>query len=165
MESKLSHLSLNPSPSNNVSGQKSKGKVAVADAWDEESLSDSDNETQDLSGPRKSTMPDAPPPTPISPSALPPWGSGPGIQGGGYLSASGRDQGGEERRRPEKSNAVAGRMIAAGLGVKVPKRTEEQRAYDRAVKEQEIKRRNREKAVEEKQKEEAERAKRAIWDG
>jgi len=56
-------------------------------------------------------------------------------------------------------------MIAAGLGVKVPKRTEEQRAYDRAVKEQEIKRRNHEKAVEEKQKEEAERAKRAIWDG
>lgn len=67
-------------------------------------------------------------------------------------------------RRPEKQTAVAGRLIAGALGIRAPKRTEEQRAYDRAVKEQEIKRRNeeREKAV--KAREEEERAKAAIWD-
>lgn len=66
-------------------------------------------------------------------------------------------------RRPEKQTAVAGRLIAGALGIRAPKRTEEQRAYDRAVKEQEIKRRNREREELAKAKEEEERVKASVW--
>jgi hypothetical protein len=165
MESKLSRLSLDARPTQSVTTPKPKGKATIADSWDEESISDSDTETQDPSGPPKSSVPSAPPPTPISPSAYPAWDSGPGIQNAGYASESKRDRGEEERRRPEKSTAVAGRLIAGALGVKAPKKTEEQRAYDRAIKEQEIKRKNREKAAKEKEKAEVERAKSVVWDG
>jgi hypothetical protein len=55
-------------------------------------------------------------------------------------------------------------MIAAGLGVRAPKKTEEQREYDRAVREQEIKRKNREREDRERERNEDERAKNAVWD-
>ena len=55
-------------------------------------------------------------------------------------------------------------MIAGALGIHAPKRTEEQRAYDRSVKEQEIKRRNREREEAAKAWEEEEQAKAAVWD-
>lgn len=66
--------------------------------------------------------------------------------------------------RPEKTDAVAKRMIAGALGVKAPKKTEEQKAYDRAIKENEVKRRNQEREAAARAKEEAERAKAAVWD-
>ncbi|KAJ5450057.1 uncharacterized protein N7458_006506 [Penicillium daleae] len=66
-------------------------------------------------------------------------------------------------RRPEKQTAVAGRLIAGALGIRAPKRTEEQRAYDRSVKEQEIRRRNREREELAKAREEDERAKANVW--
>ena len=71
-----------------------------------------------------------------------------------------------ERRdsRPEKTDAVAKRMIAGALGVKATKKTEEQKAYDRAIREKEIKRRNREKEDASKAEEEADRAKAAVWE-
>lgn len=65
--------------------------------------------------------------------------------------------------RPEKTDAVAKRMIAGALGVRAPKQTEEQKAYDRAVKEKETRRRNLEKEVAAKAEEEAEKAKAAVW--
>ena len=163
MESKLSRLSLDARPTDKATAQKPKGKAPVIDSWDEESLSDSDTEIEGSPGRHASSLPSAPPPTPISPSAFPPWDHRPGTQSSPYPSVASRDRGEEERKRPEKSTAVAGRLIAAGLGVKVPKRTEEQRAYDRAIKEQEIKRKNREKAAKEKEREEAEEAKTAVW--
>ena len=55
-------------------------------------------------------------------------------------------------------------MIAGALGIRAPKRTEEQRAYDRAMKEKEIKCRNRLKEEQEKAKQEEERLKAAIWE-
>lgn len=55
-------------------------------------------------------------------------------------------------------------MIAGALGVKAPKKTEEQKAYDRAVKEKELKRRNAEKESVVRAKEETDRAKAAVWD-
>jgi hypothetical protein len=165
MESKLGRLSLDATPTQNMTTPKAKGKTTVADSWDDEPVSDSDKETDDPSGPQKSSVPSAPPPTPISPSAYSAWDSGQGTQNAGYVLAPNRDRGEEERRRPEKSTAVAGRLIAGALGVKAPKKTEEQRAYDRAIKEQEVKRKNREKAAKEKEKEEAERAKSTVWDG
>ena len=66
--------------------------------------------------------------------------------------------------RPEKTDAVARRMIAAGLGIKAPKQTEEQKAYQKAMKDQEKKRRELEKAAEQKKRDDAEKAKTAIWD-
>ena len=55
-------------------------------------------------------------------------------------------------------------MIASALGVRAPKKTEEGKAYEKAVRENERKRR--EKVKEEKEKEEREReaSKRAIWE-
>ena len=66
--------------------------------------------------------------------------------------------------RPEKTTAVAGRMIAGALGVRTPKKTEEQRHYEKAVKEKEIRRRDKERAGQRTEAESAEKAKAAIWD-
>lgn len=67
-------------------------------------------------------------------------------------------------RREEKTNAVASRMIAGALGIKAPKRTEEQKAYDKAIKEKELKRRREEKEAAEHRKIEAEKAKQSVWE-
>lgn len=80
------------------------------------------------------------------------------------LASSRSDVKGPPRVRPEKQTAVASRMIAGALGIRALKRTEEQRAYDRAMKEKEIKRRNRLKEEEERAKQEEERLKAAIWE-
>ncbi|KAF2862774.1 hypothetical protein K470DRAFT_268729 [Piedraia hortae CBS 480.64] len=63
-------------------------------------------------------------------------------------------------RRPDKSFTTASRLIAAGIGAKLPKRTAEQRSYDSAMREHELKRREKAK----KDREEAEKAKKAIWE-
>lgn len=65
--------------------------------------------------------------------------------------------------RPEKTDAVAKRLVAGALGVKTPKRSEEQKAYDRAMKEREMRRRNGEKEAKMRVEEESARAKAAIW--
>ena len=72
-----------------------------------------------------------------------------------------RDQDG---RRPEKTTAAAGRMIAAGLGVRQPKKTEENKAYEKAVREKERKKREVEKVQAKERMEEVERAKRGVWE-
>ncbi|CAI4211333.1 unnamed protein product [Parascedosporium putredinis] len=55
--------------------------------------------------------------------------------------------GAPDGRRPEKTDAVARRMIAGALGVKAPKQTEEQKAYDRAIKEQARKKKEEEREI------------------
>ena len=55
-------------------------------------------------------------------------------------------------------------MIAGALGIRAPKKTEEERAYERAVREKEVKRREREKAEEKEREEERERARRSVWE-
>lgn len=107
--------------------------------------------------------PAAPPPTPITPSILSErtnlftesWNSSPARDPSGN---------GQSDRRPEKTDAVAKRMIAAGLGLRAPKKTEEQKAYDKAVKEKELKRIQAEKEAKARQEEEVAKAKAAIWD-
>jgi hypothetical protein len=79
-------------------------------------------------------------------------------------SGTGSGSGTPPARRPEKTDAVARRLIAAGLGMKVPRQTEEQRAYQRSVREQEKKRREEAKAEEERKQAETEKAKMAVWD-
>lgn len=67
-------------------------------------------------------------------------------------------------KRPEKTTATAARLIAAGLGQRAPRRTEEERKYDQAMKVQEKKRRDAAKAEEERKKAELEQAKKSIWE-
>ncbi|KAJ5091715.1 hypothetical protein NUU61_006585 [Penicillium alfredii] len=139
----------------------------IADSWEDEAdLSGSDDD-DDKPKPRDDDSPSVlspsisaegpldPPPTPISPQTSQPW-----VSGGVTPAAA---QGGGPARRPEKQTAVAGRLIAGALGIRAPKRTEEQRAYDRSVKEQEIRRRNREREELAKAKEEDEKLKAAVW--
>ncbi|KAA6410789.1 MAG: hypothetical protein FRX48_05099 [Lasallia pustulata] len=68
-------------------------------------------------------------------------------------------------RRPEKSAAVAGRLIAGALGVRAPKKTEEQKAYEKAVREKEARRIRREREAKWEEEEERERARKAVWEG
>lgn len=104
----------------------------------------------------------APPPTPASPSYKAdnmPWQQ----QQQSIATVSEEVGGGGDEKRPEKTDAVARRMIASALGVRTLRPNEEQRAYDRAVREKERKRREEEREAERRRQEEAERAKAAIW--
>ncbi|KAF2273568.1 uncharacterized protein EI97DRAFT_435990 [Westerdykella ornata] len=112
-----------------------------------------------------SAPPNPPPPTPSSPTpfefdnvpyaqlnpASPPQSS---LRGANTAPA----------RRPEKTTAVAGRLIAGALGVKAPRRTAEEREYDRAMREKERRRREEERERERREREEAERRKRSVWE-
>ncbi|KAJ5975950.1 hypothetical protein N7481_009657 [Penicillium waksmanii] len=135
-------------------------KKPVADSWEDEATSDDEPASQGDSAPSPSILSptlsaEDPPPTPISPQTSNPWAEG----RSGSPAAGRRDP----NRRPEKQTAVAGRLIAGALGMRAPKRTEEQRAYDRSVKEQEIKRRNREREEQAKAKEDEERVRSSVW--
>lgn len=129
-------------------------KQPVADSWDDDLPSAADDDDDDDEND---------PPTPIEPVeptsmtsssrqiAPPPKRTGdcdPPVYGpnGLPIPASNTDARAPARAnaraahaaahsRPDKTTAPAARMIAAGLGQKVPKRTEEQRAYERAVRE------------------------------
>ncbi|OJI97445.1 hypothetical protein ASPVEDRAFT_49452 [Aspergillus versicolor CBS 583.65] len=105
-----------------------------------------------------------PPPTPISPQTSRPWVAATGGYGGPASRSRSTSAPRDPNRRPEKQTAVAGRLIAGALGIRAPKRTEEQRAYDRSVKEQEIRRRNKEREEAAKLKEEEEKVKASVWD-
>ncbi|KAL8298398.1 hypothetical protein RB601_002538 [Gaeumannomyces tritici] len=160
-------------------------KKQVADSWEDEDISsESDAEgsaaddgrpspaTADLDGTK------APPPTPVSSDykvstggtqAPPPTPINPSHQsaffkGSQPSSISAALSSVEEEKRPEKTDAAARRMIASALGVKVPRQTEEQKAYDKAMREKERKRRDDEREAERKRLEEVEKAKRAVWE-
>ncbi|KAJ5358946.1 uncharacterized protein N7496_011359 [Penicillium cataractarum] len=148
-------------PSTTKSAPKPK-KQPVADSWEDEASDDEEPaSTSNLTSPSvlspaiSAEGPLDPPPTPISPQTSYPWAGA-----GSASPAAGQNNLG---RRPEKQTAVAGRLIAGALGIRAPKRTEEQRAYDRSVKEQEIRRRNREREELAKAKEEEERVKASVW--
>jgi hypothetical protein len=55
-------------------------------------------------------------------------------------------------------------LIAGALGVRAPKRTEEEREYDRVMREKERKRRNEEREREKREADEREARKKAVWD-
>jgi hypothetical protein len=55
-------------------------------------------------------------------------------------------------------------MIAAGLGLKAPKQTEEQKAYQKSIREQEKRKKEQEKLEEQRRQEETAKAKAAMWD-
>ncbi|KAI6813028.1 hypothetical protein KC340_g17421 [Hortaea werneckii] len=162
-----------------------RSKAQPADSWEDEA--DDGQEAGNDSGVRtpvqqvtSSELPQAPPPTPASPSysssktsagtpyqTFPPYGFD-GTSGeqssSGENSPAPRVRSTGEEKRPEKSTAVASRLIAAGIGQKAPRRTKEQREYDQAMKVQEKKRRDQAKEEEGRRKAEKEKAKAAIWD-
>jgi hypothetical protein len=164
--------------------QKPKSKP-VAESWEAE-LSGSDTETEDVDlgkseekgSPHDSLQPlsttttrdnppNPPPPTPASPTQFEypdtvPYSLNSSLSDSGSRSSS-RGGGGLDKR-PEKTTAVAGRLIAGALGVRAPKRTEEEREFDRAMREKERKRRNEEREREKKEAEEREARKKAVWD-
>ncbi|KAK5134422.1 hypothetical protein LTR08_006469 [Meristemomyces frigidus] len=155
------------------------GRTEPAESWEDEgSGSDVESGTATpLRAITSSDLPEAPPPTPVSPSfssekmtkgspyqTFPPFGFDGAFNDYGAGAKSPPPRGGGEERRPEKSTAVASRLIAAGIGQKAPRRTPEQREYDQAMKVQEKKKRDKVKADEERLKVEKERAKRAIWE-
>lgn len=147
----------------------------MADSWEDEDLSSSGSDTEtEARSPNQDTKPPqdesldsgtlAPPPTPISPTYNDAAVSTPySPSTSAYPASSQSDCASREMKRPEKTDAVARRMIAAGLGLRV-KRTEEEKAYDRAVREKERKRREQEREQEKRRQEEAEKAKQSIWD-
>ncbi|KAL5084856.1 hypothetical protein Trisim1_011415 [Trichoderma cf. simile WF8] len=183
MESAISKLAIDSAKA--APKGKAKAKKPVADSWEDEDVSDEEDKDDQAtdkddadaeagtSTPSSLATPAVPPPTPASPLGYDSpheWASlGSQSQSQSQsqspmaTSASGSGAG-TPAKRPEKTDAVARRMIAAGLGLKAPRQTEEQRAYQRSVREQEKKRRDAERAEEERQKELAEKAKAAVWD-
>lgn len=155
MSSQLSKLSIkkdNPS-------SKSKAKAEVVDSWEDEDVSESEGPTTPKAMADVKATPAAPPPTPATASFGPPdsWG-------GHDTPLSSLPSPARDGRRPEKTDAVARRLIAAGLGLKAPKQTEEQRAYQKSAREQERKRRDQERAEKQHKAEASEQAKAAVWD-
>jgi hypothetical protein len=170
--STLTHLKLSTKvPAKPAHKPKSK---PVADSWDED-LSGSDTETEEAPLSKKSSphdsldpistvtsnelVPHPPPPTPASPPPFDfPDNTPYGASRGRADSSRGLD------KRPEKTTAVAGRLIAGALGVRAPKRTDEEKEYDRAMRDKERKRRAEEKERETREREAAEARKKAVWD-
>lgn len=134
---------------------------AVADSWDDELADD----IGDIPASGSTGSPYAPPPTPASPTAYKEREQYPRAMSSTPARVQrNKSPSSDPDKRPEKSTAVANRLIAGALGVKAPRRTEEQRKYDRAIKEQEIRRKNKEKEDLKRKQEESEKAKAAIWD-
>lgn len=164
VSSSLSKLSIdNPS----TKPTKSEPKEAVADSWEDEDVSSgSDREApQENTKKASKSMPSAPPPTPISPSTYSnkTERSWPPASEAAATSVR-RGSGAAEARRPEKTDAVARRMIAGALGMNAMKPTAEQKAYDKAVREQAKRIRDGEKEAEKKRQADAEKAKASIWE-
>lgn len=175
LQKSLSKLSLSSSTAPTVTHTKSQkplSKQKIADSWEDDDGSSSDSEPG-LSLQVPKVLPIAPPPTPISPTSQygvqsqssttelfssheDTWSNG--------IASPRSPRSDAEVRRPEKTTAVAGRMIAGALGVRAPKKTDEQRAYDRAVREKEQKRKVQEKEDVKRRQEEAARAKAAAWE-
>lgn len=167
----VSKLSLQPSDSKKTTAKpnpKAKAKAKsqeIADSWEDEDVSSgSDTETgsaQLFEGHTNGTA--APPPTPVAPTYVqsPPSS---GFAANSRTAPAPDLAGGSPSPRPEKTDAVARRMIAGALGLRAPKLTDEQKAYQKAVQEKERKRKEEERAAAKRREEEAAKAKAAIWD-
>ncbi|KAB8289612.1 hypothetical protein EYC80_010528 [Monilinia laxa] len=63
-----------------------------------------------------------------------------------------------------KTDAVARRLIAGALGIRAPKKSDEQREYERVQREKESRRRQEEREESERRRQEEERVKRGVWE-
>ncbi|KAK5946380.1 hypothetical protein PMZ80_000523 [Knufia obscura] len=173
VEAKLSKLSLNLKNTNSPKGS-STNLNGLADetpeSWEDEVAEDGPVEAPgpSLKQITSNDGPAPPPPTPVSPQNTDPisrrWEAGNVMDGGKptpRIPGTSRDS---SEKRPEKTTSTANRMIAGALGIKAPKKTEEQKQYDNALRETEIKRKNREREQRERDRLEDEKAKAAVWD-
>lgn len=161
-EAKLSRLSTDLKFTNSSDNLKKMAKHVerLPESWED----DADDEPVEAPGPSlrqtvSNDEPSPPPPTPISPTSTVKHVASWGNTDSGKPTSRGNDD-----RRPEKTTSTANRMIAGALGIRAPKKTDEQKQYDAAVKENELKRRNKEKEDKERQRLESERAQAAVWD-
>lgn len=166
ISSGVSKLSLHTAHTNKSAKVK---KEEVADSWEDEDV-DSDTETETETEWRGAKPSEghpqgtsAPPPTPITPSHYnqDEYDQAPAM-GSAYRAASLDTT--NQSNRPEKTDAVARRMIAGALGLKAPKLTDEQKAYQAAIKDKERKRREDLKAAEKAREEAAAKARAAMWE-
>ncbi|KAL9077125.1 MAG: hypothetical protein Q9161_000391 [Pseudevernia consocians] len=163
LESSLKNLTI-------PSSAKPKASKAVADSWEEAASPPPSSSTPSPPSTPTDATPGPPPPTPISPTSShsrkksTDWSTFASAHTSSFSSSTPRSLTGSEKR-PEKSSAAAGRLIAGALGVKPPKQTEESKAYERAVREKERKRREAAKEEAGRAEREKEEAKRAIWEG
>lgn len=152
-----------------MSKSKSNTRAPLPESWEEAANSSSSSSSPSPSPPQtpvSASAPRAPRPTHTTPYEFPSQDI-PGLSGGQPHTDGVRSSGGGTPlgRRPAKQVAVAGRIIAGALGVKAPPRSEEARAYDRAARAKEKKRLERERELKRLQAEEAEKAKKEVWDG
>lgn len=130
-----------------------------------------------LSSPRRRTRamkepPAPPPPTPVSPRTIQsPTPTFTAFDYSNIVPARSTASNSSDRAslsqatRPEKTTAVANRLIAGALGVRPARRTDEQKAYDKAVREQELRKRTKEREDSLAEERRREQAKKDIWDG
>lgn len=139
-------------------GQRTKAKEQVADSWEDEDEDDED----DVSETEQPTAPKAATPAETASVAHPstPFFGPPDVWSGREDSRSAT----RDERRPEKTDAVARRLIVAGLGLKAPPQTDEQRAYQKSVREQEKKRRDEGRSEQQQKADASERAKASVWE-
>ncbi|KAI4191333.1 MAG: hypothetical protein L6R41_000120 [Letrouitia leprolyta] len=140
----------------------------VADSWEEEEAqsSSASSESDTAASAKISSIPNAPPPTPISPSGRSgtAWGEFPSTHSPASARMYSSSPAQSPSTRPEKSTAVAGRMIAGALGMKSPQKSEETLAYERAIKEKESRRISREREERKAAEERRQKASRQVWD-
>ncbi|KAI9763949.1 MAG: hypothetical protein M1840_008983 [Geoglossum simile] len=165
LESEVRKLSISEKAGKPKTGSSKAKREMLAESWEDELSTGEDTETDTISPAAKTdSLPDAPPPTPVSAthsgSQREPYfvenSSGIGI-----LNSSGNPR--KPETRPEKTDAVARRMIAGALGVRAPKKTEEGREYEKAVKDRERKKRDQEREAQRRAAEDAQRARAAVW--
>jgi len=159
---------------------KAASKSEPADSWEDEDISSaSSTDTEQERSPAIATLeeersrPNRPPPTPSSPTlSLPSRAQSkanqrtsitPKEDSYAFTTNAGTTTDAPPTQRPEKSTAVASRLIAAGIGQKAPRRTKEEREYDAAMRAQERKKREDAKAAGERKVAESERMKREVW--
>ncbi|POS85397.1 hypothetical protein EPUL_001844 [Erysiphe pulchra] len=156
----LSKLSINPQTPKKHSSKKV-SRNPISESWEDEISSGDDEQVECPRSPKQPTLyPSAPPPTPISPITQH------CIDTPFDYNVMGISMARNEQRntlRPDKTDAVARRLIAGALGKKPQPQTEEQRAYEAAMKGKEMKRRAEEKMALAKALEDAEQSKKAMW--
>lgn len=173
IQSSVKNLSINPSK------PKAGGKPpAIAESWEENEDSTSEDDSAENSRtpkgsprrPRTSEYPGPPPPTPSSPQFdmshgfSSPKGPSPDGVGGRRSRLQTDDYPASSQSRPEKTTSAASRMIAAGLGVRAPAKSEEQKQYDKAIRDKERKARDADKEAKRKAEESKTKAGQAMWD-
>ena len=165
LESAVGKLSISGESRKPKAGSPKAKREPLAESWEDEVSTGEDTETDAVSPvvAKTDSLPDAPPPTPVSAAQRDAQRVEPYFaEDLGRLSASSSSPRRSETR-PEKTDAVARRMIAGALGVRAPKKTEEGRQYEKAVKDRERRKRDQEREAQRRAEEDTQRAKAAVW--